>query len=259
MPIGDSRKTAATLIRRIVRWFSSNEFLTVDADALDDFSNFIPNYRPSSSPMTKEVVTEVIRRLHEKGQAEPRYLLSEILFRILLVTDPRCGSVVSLALDGIHWLDDGRCRLETKQKTSGRMMTSFYLPKDAADLLRQAVALTQPLRERYPMLRVSESVFIYQTKNSPVPVHGMDTNRFNNDLKEVAGDICHGLSSGIIRDTMYTLLNLYMIDNGVRDAQRPYYTHHVHPRSISAYAVITIQDIMARVGEVSIGKVLDNA
>ena len=85
----------------------------------------------------------------------------------------------------------------------------------------------------------------------------MSIQRFNLDLEAAGEAACNKkVNSGILRDTMFSILKLYMIKKNIPEFKRPALTHHARPRSINAYSVITIQDILEHAPQYSVGHIL---
>jgi len=254
---GTSRNAALRIVKNALRWMSAAGYLTVETGALEKLAYFLVNFTPSPTPLGKEAVAILTDTLHEMGKKEPRYYLSEIIFRILLISEPRAGSVATLAIDDITWYDDGTCLIQTLQKASGRERTPIVLPREAAALLRKAIELTKPVREKYPMMAISSHVFIYEIKDHLMPVNAMSIQRFSLDLK----DACKAaglkpISTGMIRDTMFSIMRVYMAENRIPEYKRRAITHHKRRRSINAYAVISIQDILEKAPRYTVGKII---
>lgn len=252
-----SRNTLLNYVRRAVRWMEASGYLTLDMDALNEFSYFPVNQEPKPDPLQKEMITAVIETLHNLGVKNPRYYLTEIILKIMLLTEPRSGSISTVVMDDITWYEDGTSLARTIQKPNGKGKTSIYLSKEPTTLLKKAIELTQPIREKYPMLSISNHVFIYELQNKTMPINTMTLQRLNLDLKEAGENACKKkINSGMVRDTMFSMLKLYMIENQIPEFKRAALTHHTRPRSINAYSVISIQDILEHSPQYSIGHII---
>ena len=254
---GSSRNGHLRLVKSALRWMGAAGYLTVETGAMEKLTYFLVNFVPSPAPLGKEAIAILTDTLHELGAKDPRYYLSEIIFRILLISEPRAGSLATLAIDDITWYGDGTCLINTLQKASGKKRTPIVLPGEAAGLLKKAIELTKPVREKYPMMANSSHVFIYEIKDHLMPVNAMSLQRFHLDLREackVAG--MERITTGMIRDTMFSIMKVYMAENRIPEYKRRVLTHHKRPRSIGAYAVISIQDILERAPKYTVGKII---
>lgn len=252
-----SRNTLIVNTKRALLWMKDSEYLSIDENAMDEFSYFFINQEPQPAPLEKEMVAAVAEALHRMGAENPRYYLTEILFKIMLLTEPRSGSLVTVLMDNITWYEDGTSLARTIQKSNGKAKTPIPLGKEPTSLLKKAIELTQSIRDKYPMLSISNHVFLYELENKTMPVNAMSIQRFNLDLEAAGEAACNKkVNSGILRDTMFSILKLYMIKKNIPEYKRPALTHHARPRSINAYSVITIQDILEHAPQYSVGHIL---
>lgn len=255
-----SRNACIRGITKFVRWLKDNPFIKVDESALEWFSYFMNKQNINPQPLEKEDIQKLCNALTELGQDTPRYLLEELIVRILLLCDIRIGSLVSLLLEDVIFLEDGSCKCHILSKTSTPDRQTFFLPPEGAELMRQAITLTEDVRQRCPPYSVKEHLFIYEGVNgrSAFPFNAMNFARFGLDLKTAAKKAgIAPVSPGRLRDTYMTAANLYMIENNIPDYKKPVFTNHKNKKSILNYAIFDIGDILKKCpGRYTVGKIL---
>lgn len=255
---GGSRNAHVTVVRKVINWFAEEKYLTVDKDALDHFSFFLINSEPESRPLTKDQLSALKKTLLEMGKENPRYLLTENLVNLMITSELRAGALASLSLDDIQYFHDGTCKIMARAKANGHGKTTYYLTAESAKLLKAATAMTAGVRAKYPMLDIRRQLYLYEIEDGTMPVNAMTIFRVNLDLADACKRMgIENVNTGMIRDTMFTMLNMFMIENKIPDYKKTVLTHHSNRRSIYSYAVFTIQDIIERSPRVNIGRVLN--
>lgn len=253
-----SRNAYVRCVTHFINWLQDSSFLQVNQDALNDFSYFLSNQEVNPQPLTKQDIQKLRDTLIILGQNTPRYLLVELILRILLLSDVRVGALVSILLEDIEFLDDGSSKCHILSKTSNPDRQTFTFTQECTDLLREAITLTEDIRGRCPRYSVKEHLFLYERVHgrSAFPFNSMNIQRFNLDLKAAAkkAGISH-VSSGRLRDTFMTATNLYMIENNVPDYKKPVLTNHKDKRSILNYAIFNIGDILERSPRYTVGRI----
>jgi len=255
---GDSRNTGISQITKIIRWLSDGRFIKVAPDALTDFGYFFANHTAEPSPLLREEITTLLETFEDMGRKDPRYILEGIICQLLLDVEIRAGSIMTLLVNDITVFDNGTSRILIKAKASGVDKTPYYLTKKSTDQLLRAVELTEDIRRRCPSKSIRSHAFIYEGKEGKAdsPFSAMNLQRFDIDLKEVGIRIGRpNINSGQIRDTMFTMLNLHMIQEEIPDYKKHALTHHASLKSIRSYAVITITDLLCNTPKLRIGTI----
>ena len=255
---GGSRNACICQVTKIIRWMSDGRFLRVAPDALKDFGYFFVNSTPAPSPLLREEIAKLLEMLEIMGREQPRFLLIGILIQLMLNIEIRAGSILTLRLWDIKYYDDGSSKILVRAKASGVDKTPYYLTKESTDLVRRAIELTEDVRRRCPASSIRSHVFIYEGKEGAgdSPFSAMNLQRFDLDLKEAGSRIGRkDLNSGMLRDTMFTMLNLHMIKERVPNYKKSALTHHASLRSIRSYAVVTVTDILCNTPKLVIGKI----
>lgn len=256
---GGTRNAYVMAFNHFIQWLDNSKEIAVADDAKDPMSYFFINAKTNPNPVSKNKLSLLQHALVELGEKNPRYLLDSIIVDISLLHDVRIGGLVTVSVDDITYFDDGMSRANILSKSTNPSKTIHYFSKHITDLLRKAEELTKDIREECPACTIRQQLFIYRCeKKSGLPFNAMNITRLNLDLafacKKAGLDV---ITSGHLRDTFMTMLNLYMIEKGIPDYMKPSYTHHTSRRSILNYAIIDIKDILERVPELTIGKILE--
>lgn len=257
---GGSRNACISQVTKIIRWLSDGRFIKVAPDALADFGYFFANHTEEPSPLLQEEITPLLKAFEDMGRKDPRYILEGIICQLMLNVEIRAGSIMTLLVNDITVYEDGSSKILIKAKASGVDKTPYYLTKESTDLILRAIELTENVRRRCPAKSIRSHVFIYEGMRGKAdsPFSAMNLKRFDLDLKEAGERIGRqGISSGQIRDTMYTMLNLHMIKEGIPDYKKPALTHHASLKSIRSYAVITVTDILCNTPKLKIGRIIE--
>lgn len=257
---GGSRNAYVRGVLFFVKWLQDTSFVNVYPGAIDEFNYFFIETRSVPSPLTKEEVKNLRRTLLRMGKQNPRFLLTEIAMRLLLMTDIRAGSLLTLQINDVIFDADGGCSMKILTKASNPDKQTFHFGKEQADAFKEAIRLTGDLRTRCPFCTIKEHIFIHEGVNtSSLPFAVMTLQRFTLDLKQAA-EACgiKHFASGTLRDTYMSAVNLFMAENNIPDYKKPALTHHACKRSILNYAIFSIQDIFERSPQYTVGKIIEN-
>lgn len=244
-------------VRRFVRWAERRGYLTVEAKALSEATNFRDRYTPEPRSIQGINIKAIDTALSELGRKHGHYLLSREIFHIQLNSEARIGEIISLLVEDLHFLAGGGCCVIHKAKNAGYDPNERIYSTEAAGHLLNALALSREDRKACPGSGMNRHVFVYNNGKACHSLFAvMSTNRYNWDLRDackLAG--IEPISSGNVRDTAMTGMKKMSKEKNFSDQVARAFVGHKDKVSTNAYYDIDFRDVMAAARGVVLGKI----
>ena len=245
-------------VRAFINWCAGKGYLKPDKNCMRGFDLFSGAKLTKPNPLTNEETQKLLVALEALAETNPRFKLVLNITRILLTDSMRIGTISTMTVNSLEFRSDGTAVLTTMKKNRGRGYVTQPLTEETTALLREAITLTEPIRQRCPQEGIGEHIFIYENgKECSLPFGRFTVTRFNEDLCKAAEKArIRRINSGMLRDTYMSEVELYRIKKGLSDAKKRVLTEHNDPLSINSYARIKIVDILEAARYIRIGKIL---
>ena len=253
-----TRNTYIRQVTEFVKWVKEKGLITIEPNALKGFDGFVGDVNINPTPLSQEEIEKLREAFHALEKDSTRFRLDSMIFQIMLTCSLRIGSICSMSLSNLTFKEDGTAVLEAKMKNRGMMIVHEVLTEYTTKLIKEALELTEPIRERCPQEGIGEHVFIYENdNNASLPFACFSTTRFNLDLQVACKQAgIRQISSGAIRDTYMTFVEMYRIKASLTQVKKTVLTQHVKPSTIYHYANISLQDVLAFTENKQLGTLL---
>lgn len=258
---GGSRNQYIGTIVQFLNWAAGTKQIHLEKGIFKYFSTFKFRHKPKPRSLTTCKRKAIETALAELGKNEPRYLITLVMFKILLRSDIRCGQLCSLDLERMKWNEDGSSVYVSRVKNRGDNMVPTRFSKVVSSLLKDAAELTDDIREQCPIEGPKTCLFLYRgtAKNSD-EISVMDVQRFNLDIGK-ACDMANvpKITSGNVRDTRQTAVAKFAHKHNLSDAQICTLSRHAKRTTLNGYIDLHIDDLLRAAENINLGKLDENA
>lgn len=256
---GTARNKYINDAKKVLRWAEDHGYITTDYNAYEHFVYFDYHYTPQPSPVSLDDIRRALDAADRLTETfDERFALMRIIIRILLTCELRVGSLCRMRIDDLIVRPDGSMVYVNRIKKHGAAKHDIILSKGTADLIREALEITAPVRKECPAGMLDGVVFIYRNPScAPLPYGGYTTTRVSNDLKSISKEagLKERLSSGRLRDTYMTAVERYARQNGLTDLQQMVLTKHAAKFSTRSYTRLNLSDMLTRCDNITLGTI----
>lgn len=250
-----SRNAFISTLTNFIRWSAGTRKLHLQKGIFKYFNQFKHRYMPRPRSLTVCRKKTMKKTFLELAERDPRFLIVDVIFDIVLHSDIRVGQLCALDLERMTWNENGTSSYYSRVKNRGDGMVSTTFTKWCTALLRKAEALTEDIRRECPVNGPKSCLFLYRgIRRHDDEFSVMSVERLNDDLR--AACMKAGIpyvTSGNIRDTRQTAVARFAHKHNLNDAQKATLTKHANRTSLNSYVDLHIEDLLYAADNVNLG------
>lgn len=250
-----SRNVYITTLTGFIRWAAGTGRIHLQKGVFKYFGLFKCRYKPKPRSLVTCRIKALKSAFHALAENEPRFLIIDVIFDILLRSDIRAGQLCSLDLERVTWNENGTSTYLSRVKNRGDGMVVTTFSRRCTELLREAERLTDEIRKECPVGGPETCLFLYRgIRKHDDRFAVMNIQRLNEDLRaacEKAG--IPYVTTGNIRDTRMTAVTKFAHRHNLNDAQIATLTKHAQRTSLNSYVDLHIEDLLYAADDINLG------
>ncbi len=198
-----SKNNRIGFMRRWFQWAANNGRMTFEKMFFDELSQFEEPTKHDAKPIPPEHLQLVFEKARELSGKTIRNRLCYLAMKLIHQTNFRPSDILSMTVSGLQKsVSQGVHVIKHKTKTSGPRRQVDPLTKYDYDILKEAISITEDLRNNAPDASMKDRIFLYRKQTEQTDV--MTAKVLRSFMRQVCDEL------GIKRYSPYNIRYTYM-------------------------------------------------